>query len=210
MYLSRIKLNTSLKKTMQAMSAPNLFHGAIESAEVGDRTRKLWRLDTLYGDKYLLVLSEKELNFSAVSEQFGFDSEYECRCYDRLLEKITDGSKWQFRLTANPTIQKSSRENGRGKIFAHITTAHQEEWLKKHSEKNGFSLSDGGWLVTESRWYVFKKNREQKNKVKLLSVTYEGVLTVTDADAFRNALINGIGREKAYGMGFLTVAGAGK
>lgn len=44
-------------------------------------------------------------------------------------------------------------------------------------------------------------------KVKLLAVTYEGILTVTDADALRNALVNGIGREKAYGMGLMTLAG---
>ena len=54
---------------------------------------------------------------------------------------------------------------------------------------------------------MFKKNREEKSRVKLLAVTYEGLLTVTDADAFRKALVNGIGREKAYGMGLLTVAG---
>jgi CRISPR system Cascade subunit CasE len=104
----------------------------------------------------------------------------------------------------------SSRENGRGKILAHITTAHQEEWLINRSEKNGFKLADEEWLVTESRWYIFKKNKEQKNKVKLLSVTYEGILTVTDADAFRNALVNGIGREKAYGLGLMTIVGVRK
>ena len=40
----------------------------------------------------------------------------------------------------------------------------------------------------------------------MLSVTYEGVLTVVDAEIFKKALVNGIGREKAYGMGLLTVA----
>ena len=193
---------------MQAMAAPNLFHGAVENAEAGERTRKLWRVDTLYGEKYLLILTENEVDFSTVAEQFGFGCEYECKCYDGLLDRITNGSKWRFRLKANPTVQKSSNVSGRGKILAHITTAHQEEWLAKRAEKNGFLLSEGEWLVTESRWYIFKKNKEQKNKVKLISVTYEGVLTVTDADAFRNALKTGIGREKAYGLGLMTVAGA--
>lgn len=212
MYLSRIKLNMSLRKTMQAMAAPNLFHGAIESAEKGERTRKLWRLDTLYDVQYLLILSENIIDFSTVALQFGYGSEYECKKYDGLLERIANGSKWQFRLKANPTVQtkKYFTEKGRGKVLAHITTAHQEEWLKRRSEKNGFSLSEGEWLVTESRWYVFKKNKEQKSKVKLLSVTYEGTLTVTDAEAFKKALVNGIGREKAFGMGLLTIAGIRK
>lgn len=210
MYLSRIKLNTSLRKTMQAMAAPNLFHGAIENSEPEERTRKLWRVDTLNGEEYLLILSEKQLELTSAAGQFGYDAEYECKCYDGLLERITNGSRWQFRLKANPTVRKSSRESGRGKILAHITTAHQEEWLIDRAEKNGFSLSEGEWLITESRWYIFKKNKEQKSKIKLLAVTYEGLLTVTDADAFRNALVNGIGREKAYGLGLLTVAGVNR
>lgn len=209
MYLSRIRLNTSLRKTMQAMAAPNLFHGAIESAEIGERTRKLWRIDTLYGEQYLLILSKCKIDFSSVAEQFGYGCEYECKNYDGLLECITNGSKWQFRLTANPTIQLSGRssEKGRGKVLAHITTEYQEEWLCRKAEKNGFSVSEGEYFVTASRWYMFKKNKEQKSKVKLLSVTFEGILTITDADTFRKALVNGIGREKAYGMGLLTVAG---
>ena len=39
----------------------------------------------------------------------------------------------------------------------------------------------------------------------MLAVTYEGMLTVTDAELFRQALTQGIGREKAYGMGLLTI-----
>lgn len=209
MYLSRIKLNTSLRKTMQAMAAPNIFHGAVESAETGERTRKLWRTDTLRSEHYLLILSENMIDLASVAEQFGYDGEYECKSYDGLLARLTNGSKWHFRLTANPTIQFADRnsEKGRGKVAAHITPKFQEKWLCEKAEKNGFSLTDGEYLVTSSRWYMFKKNRDDKNRVKLLSVTFEGLLTVTDADAFRNALVNGIGREKAYGMGLLTIAG---
>ena len=211
MYLSRIKLNTSSRKTMLALASPNLFHGAIEISETGERTRKLWRIDTLRGEQYLLILSENATDFSSVAEQFGYNSEYECKLYDGLLRRITNGSRWQFRLRANPTVQvkKDPSSSGRGKVLAHITTAHQEEWLRRQSEKHGFSLAEGEWLVTESKWFLFKRNIEQRSSVKMLSVVYEGFLTVTDADAFRKALVSGIGREKAYGMGLLTIAGVG-
>ena len=42
----------------------------------------------------------------------------------------------------------------------------------------------------------------------MLAVTYEGMLTVTDPLLFRKVLVNGLGREKAYGMGMLTVVKA--
>ena len=190
---------------MRAIAAPNVFHGAIESADE-ERTRKLWRPDTLAGERYLLILSENRFDLSGVARQFGYDSSYESKSYDTLLDRITDGSRWQFRLTANPTIQKYDTKRGRGKVIAHITPEHQGEWLKKQAEKQGFALKDGEWLVTGSRWYIFRKKRYKKDRVRMLAVTYEGVLTVTDAQAFKNALVKGIGREKAYGMGLLTVA----
>lgn len=206
MYLSRIKLDTSRTDTMRALAAPNVFHGAIESADE-ERTRKLWRLDTLNGELYLLILSENRIDLSSVSEQFGYDSSFESKSYDSLLDRITNGSRWHFRIKANPTIQKYDERKGRGKVLAHITPEYQGEWLKKQAEKYGFALNDGEWLVTGSRWYLFKKNKYKKDNVKMLAVTYEGVLTVTDADAFKNALVKGIGREKAFGMGLLTVTG---
>lgn len=43
----------------------------------------------------------------------------------------------------------------------------------------------------------------------LLSVTYEGILKVTDAEKFQKILIEGIGRGKAFGMGMLTIAKVG-
>jgi CRISPR system Cascade subunit CasE len=44
--------------------------------------------------------------------------------------------------------------------------------------------------------------------VTLTTVTYDGVLDITDADAFRQALTQGIGHAKAYGCGLLTLAPA--
>lgn len=71
MYLTRIKLDITKTNTIKALVCPSRFHGAIESAESDGRTRKLWRIDELGGEKYLLILSEKELDFSNVSDQFG-------------------------------------------------------------------------------------------------------------------------------------------
>ncbi|MBQ8514161.1 MAG: type I-E CRISPR-associated protein Cas6/Cse3/CasE [Ruminococcus sp.] len=205
MYLSRMKLDLSRRQTMKALASPNLFHGAIESCETEGRTRKLWRIDTLGGAPYLLILSEQKLDFSPAAQQFCTDTAVESKCYDQFLERITEGSRWRFRLCANPTIQRKCGDE-RGKVMAHITAAFQEEWLKKQAKKHGFSLNAEEFLVTGSQWYNFRKGSDRQN-VRMLAVTYEGILTVMDADAFRKALTQGIGREKAYGMGLLTIAG---
>lgn len=209
MYLSRIRLDAARKDTMRALANPYYFHGAIEKAEPGERTRKLWRVDRLGGELYLLIVSEEPLCFDHVLAQFGFEGdEVLSRDYAPLLSRITEGSRWQFRLKANPTIQKYAgfEKEGRGKVYAHATVKYQEQWLLDRAGRNGFSLEPGDFLVTESRWYSFQKR--DRARVKILGCVYEGILAVTDADLFRKALTRGIGREKAYGMGMLTVMAA--
>lgn len=209
MYLSRILLDIRNRKTMLALASPNLFHGAIESSVPGERCRKLWRIDALNGNLYLLILCDKQADWGKVQSQFGNpEHAAETKDYTPLLERIADGSKWRFRLRANPTVaRKTPGSDKRGKVLAHITTAHQMQWLSDQAKKNGFSLAPDEFTVTESKWYTFRKNNKQN--VRLLAVTYEGILTITDAELFRKALVSGIGREKAYGMGMLTVTTAG-
>ena len=101
MYLSRIKLDTSRTETMCALASPSVFHGAIESAD-DERTRKLWRLDTLHGDQILLILSENKIDLTSVAEQFGYDGSFESKIYDGLLKRITTGSRWHFRRRPPP------------------------------------------------------------------------------------------------------------
>ena len=113
MYLTRIQLDLTKTKTMQALVAPKLFHGAIECAEPEGRTRKLWRLDTLNGNQYLLILTESPLDFSEVVRQFGTGTCAETKKYDVLLDRITNGSKWQFRLKANPVVYKKIAQENR-------------------------------------------------------------------------------------------------
>lgn len=49
MYLSRVELDPHNRHTMQALSKLNQLHGAVESAFPFERTRKLWRIDSLNG-----------------------------------------------------------------------------------------------------------------------------------------------------------------
>ena len=207
MYLSRIKLNLNNRRTIQALASPAIFHGAIESAlggvEGAERERHLWRSDSLGKERYLLVLTEEIPNFSSIVQQFSYKGEsWETKAYDPFLDQIHDGSVFYFRLRANPTYSRP-QEGKRGKVCAHITRERQREWLKRQGEKYGFALNETSYDVTKTEWYQFRKGNT-KNKISMLSVTFEGVLKVEDTEKFRKAMVNGIGREKAYGMGLLT------
>ena len=106
------------------------------------------------------------------------------KLYTPFLERITPGSVWHFRLVANPTKSCVSEPGKRGKVHAHVSVPHQKEWLQTRAAHNGFSLNEEDFTVVHSQWHIFCKNSSQEAQVRLLAVTYEGVLTVTDTELF--------------------------
>ena len=205
MYLTRIEIDTSKRKSMIALVNPNLFHGAIESSFT-IQEKKLWRIDRLYGRTYMLLVSENKPDLSAVAEQFGTESGWESREYGKYIDGITVGEKLRFRLAANPVIIKSAGSGHRGEVLAHVTAEQQEKWLLDRAEKNGFSLNADDFHTVNKEWIHFKKVKKDNKKVTFSRVVFEGILTVCNEELFKNALYNGIGREKAYGCGLLTVS----
>lgn len=208
MYLTRLELDPRKRSTMKALVSPNKFHGAVEAAFSGERTRKLWRIDRIGRHYYLLIISDRKPMLEHAVKQFGFgDREYgwETKDYDPFLSKVKTDTVWQFRLVANPT-RSIAKENGkRGYVHAHKTPYYQKKWLIDRCEKNGFLIKEEEFDVFESKQQRFYKGAKRKNPVTLLEVTYAGVLKVTDAEKFQKVLLEGIGRGKAYGMGMLTV-----
>ena len=205
LYLSRIRLNTQRRNTQIAMTSPAKFHGAVEECFGSKGDRKLWRLDTLSGEYYMLILSPQKPDLSKLREQFGYpDSTDEIKCYDEFLNSIENDSVWHFRLVANPTHSIKGSEQARGKVVAHVSEKYQMEWLYKKAQKNGFTILTEGSCVAGSGWKLFRKNNSGK-MVRLKEAVFQGILMVDNVELFRKALVDGIGRGKAYGMGLLTI-----
>ena len=154
MYLTRMELDMR-QKTMLAFANRRLFHGAVEAAFEGERKRRLWRIDRLGNACYLLIVSEDKPNLQFAFEQFGpYQKEpyWETKFYDILLDRIENGSRWQFRLTANPTISSSKdRKDRNGESIA-----AQKEKEDKNKADNDTTEKD-----TENKDI---KNTETKSK----------------------------------------------
>ncbi len=205
MYLTQMRLDMNNHHTLSAISAPNKLHGALESSFPGERQRNLWRIDSRGGQNYLLILSSEKPDLSRMAAQFAPPGEtWQTKDYTPLLDRICQGSRWQFCLCANPTYSVPAGPGQRGRVCAHSTPQNQIEWLKRQSEKYGFILSEEEFGITKSVWYRFKKGSSGKN-VTFLAVTYEGILEVSNPEIFRQMLCGGIGRGKAYGTGLMTV-----
>ena len=197
---------------MRALASPQLLHGAVGKSFHEDSQRNLWRIDWLGDICYLLVLSAARPDFAGIVAQFGHPDSaqnWETKAYDPLLARLQKGQVWRFRLCANP-VRSSFREkddaSGRGKVFAHVTQDQQRQWLLARAEACGFSLEEDAFDVVHTQWFKFSKGTDGNRKVTLRTAAFEGILTIYDLERFKQTLLSGIGRAKAYGCGLLTVA----
>lgn len=181
----------------------------VESGFSGERKRNLWRLEYLGDRLYLLILSPDRPDLSIGVRRYGFpddENAYQTKDYTPLLERVKNDTWWHFKLVANPTRSVASTPGERGKVKAHCSLKYQEEWLLDRAQKHGFELLPENFQIVERDWHIFRKGKEQgKNKVSIKGVTYEGILKVCDEEKFKELLVAGIGRGKAYGMGLLTI-----
>jgi CRISPR system Cascade subunit CasE len=203
MYLSRIKLNTGIRATIKLLSSPQVVHATVEASFAEDnKTRKLWRLDYFQGHPYVIILSQNKPDLTQFATQFGYpECPGEIHDYQKVLEILKDGQRYRFRLCANPVHSVSQGEGKRGKVMAHVTITQQEEWLKSKSDKLGFTLKQ--FMVVQ---HDMKRFTRQHKYVTLGTATFEGILQIENVALFKDTLINGIGRGKAYGCGLLTLA----
>jgi CRISPR system Cascade subunit CasE len=213
MYLSRLKLGESTKCRAARFSATKL-HGIIERCFDGDRERVLWRIDKLGGREYILILSNRLPNLSYAAEQICDGNEIieDSKNYGKTLENVKSGDIYRFRLRANP-VRKTHDKNGEKE--RNITSAilspngtgenvpSQKKWLLDRSKSLGFSTTEDTFQIVRTEWININKQNNRPFRFK--AAEFEGILTVTDADLFKHTLEFGIGREKAYGCGMMTV-----
>ena len=207
MYISRCRLDMTRKKTQLALESPGKLHGAVERAFSSRQNRTLWRIDRLKSGTYILIVSADVPDLESIAEQYGYRTDIgECKDYDAHLARMKEQTIWRFRLAANPTYSQGHKGE-RGNIRAHVSERYQMNWLSKMAETHGFALLPDTGMVMSSAWKSFYK-QDSSGRVRFREVVFEGALQVKDEILFRQALINGIGREKAYGMGMLNLAKA--
>lgn len=208
MYLSRVKIDRDNRRKLKDLTHVGAVHNWVEQSfpdEVAAaiRTRKLWRIDQLGGDDYLLVVSSSAPDLR-LFERYGVSGSGQTVSYDNFLQSIYEGLRAQFRVTLNPVIAVRQDEEGqRGRVMPHVTYEQQMQFLRDRSEKNGFQLKEGEYTIIERGYVPFKKSGQRD--IRLSKATYQGVLTVTDKSSFQKTLTQGFGKKKAYGFGMMTI-----
>lgn len=116
------------------------------------------------------------------------------------------GQRLAFLLTANPikTITDAQRDAKQGKKTEKcrvplIKEENQREWIARKLASAGEIEAVN--VLPHAPTYFRKGNRGGK----LATVTFEGVLRVSDPTLMTELLVNGVGPAKAFGCGLLLV-----
>lgn len=78
------------------------------------------------------------------------------------------------------------------------------EWLSTRSERLGFGFESQSVIADGYQKRIGRSRKHQKT-IRFSTVDFHGVLTVIDPEKFKQALLDGIGRSKAFGCGLLLV-----
>lgn len=145
-------------------------------------------------------------------------------------QRLQNGRVLSFRLRANPTKRIPEAFSGdcalRGKRVGLLREEAQIAWLirkgleREKGKPGGFEIlmkevEDQNGVMRrvpcvnvcpEGQQRGRKRESGQSHELTHSSVCFDGLLRITDVDAFRETLASGIGPAKAFGFGLLSVA----
>lgn len=117
------------------------------------------------------------------------------------LETMQEGDIWGFSLLTAP-FKKVAVEGSRNSRRRALATREERlAWLARKGEQNGFSILSVE--EAEDEKLTARHSEDMGGSLVVNSYCYSGCLKITDASLFRRSVCQGIGPEKAYGLGML-------
>lgn len=204
MTLSRLTLNPLHPATYRLVGDPYGIHIRLCAMFQQDRAEAgiLYRVEE---GPELLVQSDLEPDWSRFDlPQAALATPPQTKPFDP--ELVAD-QRLAFRLRCRPT-KKSKVEGSKNSRYRYLRTDEERlEWLQRQAEQCGFRLESV--LAIELKWRDTKPSPESgaaSNRPAFPAVQFDGILIVTDPVKLKEAVRKGIGPQKAYGFGLLSLA----
>jgi CRISPR system Cascade subunit CasE len=216
MFLTKLTINVSSREFRRDFANIHDMHRTVMSAfpHPDDTPARqahsvLWRLDTSHTGYVQHIQSRTKPDWTNLSPRHLMQPA-EIRSLQPVLDAIRPGRKFAFRLLANATQDtRPARTKGARVRVAHRSPDDQIAWLIRKGERHGFIIPtarNGTPDVAPSPIPRVTGHKKSVGMITIDAVRFDGHLVVTDFDAFTDAVINGIGRAKAYGCGLLSLA----
>jgi CRISPR system Cascade subunit CasE len=120
-----------------------------------------------------------------------------------LMHHLHDGLNIRYRITTNP-IKNVFQRGQRG---THQPLHGDDANVWWHNKATLAGLTNITIHSTTSAKLTGKRNKPPKDvRITLHTTTFEGIATIADNDTLQLAILNGIGRGRAYGCGLLSLA----
>jgi CRISPR system Cascade subunit CasE len=224
MYLARGFLNPTSPAVRGDLADPVSLHRTVMQAFPGDAGASARAVhavlhrtdaDARRGRLVLLVQSATRPDFSRLPPNYFLDlSDYfdwtsggasenpAVREVSGERANVRAGERFAFRLQANTTrkIDTKTGPDGSRRHGRRVPVKGDEgriAWLERRAASSGFRVEDV--RITELR-----PRSSRLRQITLGGSVFEGLLTVTDADAFRRSVAHGVGPGKAFGFGLLS------
>lgn len=222
MFLNRICLDPRCREARRDLSDPYQLHSTLcRVFSVPDKKcpegEFLWRLELETdpaGQPLILVQSRTIPDWTRISVKGWLakaDPAIDLRVRLKL-DSLEVGRRFRFRLRANPCVNRNGKRMG---LLRH---EEQEQWIKRKGEQHGFLLPQLAPFdlvesspqeridVRISQEQMLVGKQHGGNGLRIFSVLYDGIFSVTEPDKFKEALRTGIGHGKVMGLGLLSVA----
>ncbi|ABW68791.1 CRISPR-associated protein, Cse3 family [Desulfosudis oleivorans Hxd3] len=127
----------------------------------------------------------------------------------RLDSRLTDLLDGDYRYAERLDQKLTPREKLEWALRAEIDNT-LDEWMAKQGKQNGFTIvkdTHGNLKLQNSayQWHALTGKAAKGKKSGFSAVDFTGDLVVSDVEAFKKSLFNGIGRSKAFGCGLMLV-----
>lgn len=129
---------------------------------------------------------------------------------DMLLSGVHCNTKLRFMIRANPTKKikdEKQKITNQGKVrVALIDEIDIVAWLKRQLHDCA-TVNDNEVSILRQDLLSFRKGKgEQQHFGKIKTVTYTGLMTISNSEILINKIYSGIGPAKAFGCGLLSIA----
>ncbi len=234
MYLSRLILNPRSRQVRNELADPWEMHRTVCTAlpdanyKDNEPTGTLFRVDLHPRTRVptLLVQSRQKPDWSFLTKTSEFLENLEVSearfknyllgenelplevknpDYRELNLQLTNGQALAFRLRANPT--KRLKESA--KRIGLLREEDQHAWIQRKLEIAGAALINVNIVNEQFTHGKLFKEKDKALRLNFLSVQFDGVLQVKDANSLVNSIFTGFGSAKGLGFGLLSLARAG-
>ena len=200
MYLSRLELDIRNIFVRNALTNCQEMHKLImrgfqniESNEARKEMGALYRV--VSNTKCVLVYVQSKVKPCWENEKSNAINYFEVKDTSKIIECFEVGRIYNFNILTFPFKRTNNK-----RYF--LRNANERlEWLQRKAEQSGFQILS----VREEDNGVLQGIKGERN-TGFSTINYIGTLKVTDKELFIKAYTNGLGVEKAYGLGLLLLS----